>query len=139
MDTISKEKRSAMMGRVKGKNTKPELVVRQMLHRNGYRFRLHRKDLAGNPDIVLPKYKTVIFVNGCFWHGHTCRRGKRPDTNTAYWDEKLSKNIERDLRNYTALEAKGWQVVVIWECDVRDLTIDTLTNVIGTSTTQSSR
>ncbi len=94
MDAFSREKRSQIMSRVSGKNTKPELIVRSQLHKLGYRFRLHRKDLPGKPDITLPKHKKVIFVHGCFWHGHTdCRRSKRPTSNEKFWNEKLDKNI----------------------------------------------
>lgn len=97
MDVFSREKRSQIMSRVSGKNTKPELIVRSLLHNMGYRFRLHRKDLPGKPDITLPKYKKNIFVHGCFWHGHLdCPRAKRPATNKKFWNEKLNKNIERD-------------------------------------------
>jgi DNA mismatch endonuclease (patch repair protein) len=108
------------MARVKNKNTAPELLVRRALHKRGYRFRLHRRDLPGNPDIVLPRYRTVIFVHGCFWHGHDCARGKRPATRTEFWDEKLDRNIERDRLNQAALKLLGWTVIVIWECDLRD-------------------
>jgi DNA mismatch endonuclease (patch repair protein) len=100
MDVFSREKRSQIMSRVSGKNTKPELIVRSMLHSMGYRFRLHRSDLPGKPDITLPKYKKIIFVHGCFWHGHQdCQRAKRPTTNKKFWNEKLAKNIERDMLN----------------------------------------
>ncbi len=110
------------MSRISGKNTKPELIVRKLLHRMGYRFRLHRKDLPGKPDIVLPRYRTVIFVHGCFWHGHPgCKRSKRPSTNIEFWNEKLDKNIRRDKENISALESSGWRVLVIWACEINDL------------------
>ena len=121
MDFVSTETRSNMMRRVRQKNTKPEILVRSFLHNRGYRFRLHRKDLPGKPDIVLPKHRTVIFVNGCFWHGHTCRKGKRPTTNTNFWNEKLDRNISRDSANYSKLKKLGWQVVVVWECETAEL------------------
>ena len=110
------------MSRIKGHDTKPELVVRSMLHRMGYRFRLHRKDLPGKPDIVLPKHKKVIFVNGCFWHQHEgCAQGRRqPKSNQDYWDGKLLATVERDRRNIQALEQLGWRVLVVWECELKE-------------------
>lgn len=109
------------MGRVKQKDTKPELVVRSILHCLGYRYRLHRKDLPGTPDITLPKYRTVIFVNGCFWHKHDCRRGQSvPKTRTEYWVSKIQKNVERDTKAYASLSELGWKILVIWECQTRD-------------------
>ena len=105
------------MSRIRSKNTKPELIVRSVLHRMGYRFRLHRKDLPGKPDIVLPKYKTVIFVHGCFWHGHSgCKRGNIPKTNKNYWIPKINKNKDRDRKHRSQLKKQGWKVAVIWEC-----------------------
>lgn len=109
------------MANVKGKNTKPELLVRSMLHKMGYRFRLYRKDLPGNPDITLPKFQKVIFVHGCFWHGHEkCKRSKRPTTNREFWDEKLNKNLLRDKRNIEELNNKGWKSLIVWTCEVKD-------------------
>ena len=109
------------MSRVSGKNTKPELVVRSLLHKMGYRFRLHRKDLPGKPDITLQKHKKVIFVHGCFWHGHTdCPRSKRPTTNKKFWREKLDKNRERDKASVNNLKELGWDVLVVWTCEVND-------------------
>ena len=119
-DRFSPEHRSALMARVKSKDTAPEKIVRSWLHRNGYRFRLHRKDLPGSPDIVLPKYRIVIFVHGCFWHQHPgCRKASVPDQNRDFWEKKLSQNIVRDRRSYDALESLGWRVVVVWECECR--------------------
>lgn len=109
-----------MMARVKNTNTRPEIVVRQQLHRLGYRFRLHNRQLAGSPDIILPRHRKVIFVHGCFWHGHSCSRGKRPSTRTDFWNEKLDRNQARDLAAYQALIDAGWQVHVIWECQTKD-------------------
>jgi DNA mismatch endonuclease, patch repair protein len=107
---------------VKGKDTKPELFVRSLLHTMGYRFRLHRNDLPGKPDITLPRHKKVIFVHGCFWHGHNdCRRSKRPATNEKFWNEKLDKNIERDERNIEALKDLGWDILVVWTCEVNNI------------------
>lgn len=109
-----------MMAAVKGKNTKPELIVRSTLHRAGFRYSLHKKDLPGRPDLALTKYKVAVFVHGCFWHGHDCPRGKRPSSNTAFWNEKLSKNVERDRRNYASLKQAGWHVVTVWECRIEN-------------------
>lgn len=121
MDSLTKPERSERMSRIRGKDTKPEKIVRSWLHRQGFRFRLHRKDLPGKPDIVLPKYKTVILVHGCFWHRHPgCPISTTPKTNTKFWEEKFCKNLERDTRNRKALEALGWKVIVVWECEVKD-------------------
>lgn len=109
------------MSRIKGKDTKPEKIIRSLLHQMGYRFRLHRPDLPGNPDIVLPKYKKVIFVHGCFWHGHkNCMRAKRPKTNEKFWNEKLSKNIKRDKKYPKELKKLGWRTLVVWQCEIKD-------------------
>ena len=109
------------MSHISGKNTKPELVVRSLLHRMGYRFRLHKKDLPGKPDITLPRHKKVIFVNGCFWHGHeNCPRSKRPKTNPDFWHAKLDKNIARDKINVEKLKSLGWDVLVVWTCEVKN-------------------
>jgi DNA mismatch endonuclease (patch repair protein) len=118
MDRINSDQRSALMSRVKTRDTKPELIVRSLLHRLGYRFRLHRKDLPGNPDLVFPIRKKVIFIHGCFWHGHDCPRGKRPSTNTEFWDLKLTKNKARDENALQMLNLLGWKALVIWECNV---------------------
>lgn len=110
------------MSRVRGKDTVPELIIRRMLHRMGYRFRLHRKDLAGNPDIVLPRLRSVIFVHGCFWHGHEgCRRSKRPSTNVEFWTNKIDTTIARDENSIRLLKDHGWRVLVIWGCEVRNI------------------
>ena len=114
-DIVSSEKRSEMMSRIGGKNTKPEVLVRKALHAAGYRFRLHRKDLPGTPDIVLPGRRLAIFVNGCFWHGHQdCRLAKVPSTRTEFWAEKLRRNRERDQQAIDELRAKNWRVLVVW-------------------------
>jgi DNA mismatch endonuclease (patch repair protein) len=119
MDTLSAERRSWNMGQIKGKNTRPELVVRSLLHAAGYRFRLHGK-LPGKPDIVLKKYKAVIFVHGCFWHRHPgCKFAYTPKTRVAFWTDKFQKNIERDEHHTEALLASGWLPVTIWECDIK--------------------
>ena len=109
------------MSRIRGKDTKPELRVRSQLHRMGYRFRLHRKDLPGRPDIVLPKYDTVIFVHGCFWHRHKgCRFAYTPKTRVEFWQTKFDLNVRRDRRNEAALRKRGWRIIRIWECRTRD-------------------
>lgn len=119
---LSPEQRSWNMSRIRSKNTKPEIMVRSILHRMGYRFRLHRKDLPGKPDIVLPKYKTVIFVHGCFWHHHKgCRRGNIPKSNTDYWIPKIEKNKKRDRKHRAALRKLGWNVLTVWECEVNSI------------------
>jgi DNA mismatch endonuclease (patch repair protein) len=115
-DRLTKEVRSRLMRQVKGRDTKPELAVRSALHRAGFRFRLHRRDLPGRPDIVLPKFKTAIFVHGCFWHGHDCPRGKLPTTNEVFWATKISGNVRRDNASSGALREQGWYVITIWEC-----------------------
>jgi DNA mismatch endonuclease (patch repair protein) len=109
-----------MMAGIRSKNTKPEMVVRRFLHGQGYRYRLHRKDLPGTPDLVLPKYQAVIFVHGCFWHGHDCRYYRLPKTRTAFWAEKIAGNRSRDEKNQRLLEAEGWRVIVVRECEIRD-------------------
>lgn len=120
-DVFSPEKRSSVMRRVKGRNTTPELTVRRALTRLGARFRLHRKDLPGAPDIVLPGRRLAIFVHGCFWHGHDCARGARqPKANADYWRAKIGRNRERDVVNQAKLADAGWRAEVIWECTLRD-------------------
>ena len=119
-DIFSKSKRSDIMSKISGKETKPEILVRKHLFSKGYRFRKNVKDLPGKPDIVLPKYKTVIFIHGCFWHGHTCKRGVLPETNQEFWKEKIEKNIARDNRNVAELKARGWNVIVIWQCEIKN-------------------
>jgi DNA mismatch endonuclease (patch repair protein) len=109
------------MGRVKGKNTKPEMKVRRLAHALGYRFRLHRKDLPGSPDLVFPGRGKVIFVHGCFWHGHDCARGSRqPRQNADYWRAKIARNVQRDARSAEALQDQGWSVLTLWECELKD-------------------
>lgn len=119
MDTVSKDFRSALMSRIRSKDTKPELAVRTILHRLGFRFRLHRKDLPGQPDIVLPKYRKIVLVQGCFWHGHSCRLASKPKSNQDYWSRKIASNQERDRRVRAELEAAGWSVLELWECEIR--------------------
>ncbi len=120
-DVYGPEKRSAVMRRVKGRNTAPEMTVRRALTKLGARYRLHRKDLPGNPDIVLPGRKLAIFVHGCFWHGHDCARGARvPKQNRDYWVAKVARNVARDARACEALAALGWRVETVWECELKD-------------------
>lgn len=120
MDTRSPEQRRRIMQSVKQKDTTPELVVRRLLHGAGYRYRLHRKDLPGRPDIVFGKRRKVIFVHGCFWHAHGCSKGQAPKSKLDYWGPKLAQNVERDARNLRDLENAGWQVLTVWECETRD-------------------
>ena len=120
-DVYPPEKRSAVMRRVKGKDTSPELKVRKALTALGVRYRLHRADLPGKPDVVLPGRRLAIFVHGCFWHGHDCPRGARvPKQNRDYWVAKVARNVARDARSREALEALGWRVETIWECELKD-------------------
>lgn len=120
-DRISEEHRSWNMSRIRGRDTKPEIAVRSMLHRLGYRFRVNRRDLPGKPDIVLPKYRTVVFVHGCFWHRHPgCKYSYTPKSRVEFWADKFRKNVERDRRVRNELERLGWHVEVVWECELRD-------------------
>ena len=123
MDVHTKAQRSYNMSRIRSINTKPELVVRRLCHAMGYRFRLHRKDLPGTPDLVFIRYKIVIFVNGCFWHKplkDRCGNCRMPKTNKAFWKDKLSANIKRDKSNLIKLEDQGWHCISVWECDLED-------------------
>lgn len=118
-DRISKKQRSKNMAAVKNKDTKPEITVRSHLHRQGFRYRLHDKNLPGKPDIILKKHKTVVFVHGCFWHGHKCKKGTIPSTNIEFWAEKIGKNIVRDKNIEEKLINLDWKVITIWECDLQ--------------------
>jgi DNA mismatch endonuclease (patch repair protein) len=109
------------MSRIRSRDTKPEVAVRSLLHRLGYRFRLHRKDLPGRPDVVLPRHRKVILVHGCFWHGHGCKLAPVPKSNQGYWSPKIEGNRARDVRNSRALAELGWSVLELWECEIRDL------------------
>ncbi|HEQ72433.1 MAG TPA: DNA mismatch endonuclease Vsr [Spirochaetia bacterium] len=116
-DVFSKAKRSEIMSRVKSKNTKPEMLLRGTLHRIGFRFRLHSAKLPGKPDLSFPKYRAVVFVNGCFWHGHgRCRKSALPTSNSEFWKTKIGKNKMRDQKAYRKLKRLGWRVIVVWEC-----------------------
>jgi len=119
-DVHSKETRSYNMSRIRSKDTKPEMLVRKFLHKNGFRYRLHVKDLPGKPDIVLPKYKTVIFIHGCFWHGHEgCKYAALPTTRTEWWEEKIVRNIQNDKKAEAALRAANWNIITIWQCELK--------------------
>ena len=142
MDVFTPEKRSEVMSRIRGRDTKPELALRSLLHRLGYRFTVHgprNKSLPGSPDLVLPKYRTVIFVHGCFWHGHAhCRHFRLPKSRQDFWTTKIEGNKARDLRNENTLLALGWNVVTIWECALKKKSdhqwlVDRLPRLVGTS------
>ncbi|CAN7737716.1 very short patch repair endonuclease [Rhizobium leguminosarum] len=132
-DKLTGEERSKLMGRVKSKNTKPEMIVRRTAHGLGYRFRLYRKELPGRPDLVFPRLRKAVFVHGCFWHRHDCLRGTTPQTNVAFWEEKLARNVERDNAAIAALRGAGWSTLVVWECQTRnrDELSDTLRIFLG--------
>ncbi|MDI6688652.1 MAG: DNA mismatch endonuclease Vsr [Desulfobacterales bacterium] len=121
-DRITKEHRSWNMSRIRSKDTKTEKAVRSMLHNMGYRFRLHVKELAGKPDIVLPKYKTIIFIHGCYWHRHPgCKYAYTPKSRVTFWEKKFKENVRRDEKNQLDLKKLNWKVMVIWECELSDL------------------
>ena len=120
-DIVNAARRSEIMSRIKRRNTKPELIVRRIAHGLGFRFRLHRGDLPGSPDVVFPRYRTVVFVHGCFWHRHDgCRYAYRPKSRIQFWTKKFEENVARDARNEMALRNLGWRVLVIWECETKD-------------------
>lgn len=117
-DIVSSEVRSKMMAAVKSKNTSPERAVRKRVFNEGFRYRLHKKNLPGSPDLSFPKYRIAVFVNGCFWHGHDCPKGRRPQTNPRFWNEKIEHNVARDRKAVFALAQAGWTVRVIWACEL---------------------
>lgn len=122
MDTLTVAQRSERMALIRSKDTKPELLVRRFLHELGYRYRLHRRDLPGVPDLVFPSRKTTVFVHGCFWHSHDgCKIAHHPESRPTYWAEKLERNRARDLKNEQALREAGWNVVTVWECETKDM------------------
>lgn len=133
-DRLDPDRRRRLMQRVKGKDTQPEKIVRSLLHRLGYRFRLHRKDLPGTPDIVFPRRRLALFVHGCFWHGHGCRIGQPPKSRLDYWQPKIEGNRARDQRKEAALAAAGWRVAVVWQCELsdRDSLADRLRHMLDT-------
>ena len=120
-DVFSKRKRSWIMRQIRSKHTAPERAVRSILQRNGFSFRLHKKELPGNPDIVLPRYRVVVQVQGCFWHGHGCQKGRTPRSNRDYWHKKLTANRRRDLKNSRLLRTMGWRRIVVWGCQTKNL------------------
>ncbi|CAG4888511.1 very short patch repair endonuclease [Paraburkholderia saeva] len=119
VDVVDAATRSRMMSGIRGRNTKPELLIRSLLHRRGFRFRIDARDLPGRPDIVLPRYRAVVFVHGCFWHGHGCHLFKWPQTRPEFWREKIGRNRCNDERAVQALRAAGWRVAIVWECALR--------------------
>lgn len=130
-DIYSKKKRSEIMSKISSKETKPEIIVRKFLFSNGFRYRKNDRRYPGTPDMVLPKYKVIIFINGCFWHGHKCKAGKLPKTNRNVWEKKINNNTLRDKKNKLKLEKSGWKVLVVWQCelkknDKKNLTLDKL-------------
>lgn len=130
-DLLTPTQRSEVMSKIRDRHTKPELILRSALHRLGFRFSLDNRKLFGKPDIVLKKYQTAIFVHGCFWHCHTeCKNSRMPKTNTTYWREKLAKNVKRDGKNKRLLESQGWNVLVVWECELHKDTIATVARVV---------
>jgi DNA mismatch endonuclease (patch repair protein) len=127
------------MSLVRSKNTRPELLVRSLLHRNGFRFRVNVSKLPGTPDIVLRKYRTVIFINGCLWHGHDCKKGNIPKSNKKYWTNKINRNIDRDRRTYSELKRLSWKVIIVWTCELSskikiEATIQKIVRVITNDT-----
>jgi DNA mismatch endonuclease (patch repair protein) len=120
VDNVSSERRSQIMARIRSKNTSPEIRVRRVAHALGLRFRLHRQDLPGRPDLVFPRHRTVVFVHGCYWHQHRgCKRSQLPKSAQDFWSDKFSKNLERDARNEALLKKQGWSIIVIWECETK--------------------
>lgn len=122
-DIFTKRKRSKIMSLISGKETKPEILVRKFLFSKGFRYRKNVATLAGKPNIVLTKYKTVIFVNGCFWHGHDCKAAKLPETRKEFWEVKINSNVVRDSKNIIGLQNQGWQVIVVWQCNIKNKTL----------------
>lgn len=130
-DVVDAATRSRMMSGIRGKHTKLEMVVRRWLHRKGFRFRIHDKRLPGNPDLKLPKYRSVVFVNGCFWHKHECHLFKWPSSRKDFWNAKLARNCERDARNVASLMASGWRVAIVWECAIKGQSQSKVDDTLG--------
>lgn len=133
MDCLTREQRRRNMSRIRAKDTKPEMLVRSGLHSRGLRFKLHSKDVPGKPDLVFPRFSTVLLVNGCFWHGHGCSLFKWPKTRASFWREKINSNIERDRHTLAALRESGWRVLVIWECALKGTQRRELADVLDTA------
>jgi len=136
-DIYSKKKRSEIMSKISGKETKPEIIVRKYLFKKGFRFRKNDKRYPGKPDIVLPKFRTMIFVHGCFWHGHNCKAAKLPETRNDFWEHKINANIKRDKRNIAELRKQKWNIIIIWQCELnkkenREKRLDMLVSEIRT-------
>lgn len=141
MDRLSKQRRSRLMSRIGSKNTTPELIVRSLIHRLGYRFRLHYKKLPGKPDLAFPGRRKIIFVHGCFWHGHeNCPKGRLPKSNLDVWEPKILRNRERDIANSRELVSQGWEVLTIWQCELKNFESvkDRIVKYLGKNT-QSTR
>lgn len=141
-DVVSPQKRSQMMAGIKGKNTKPEMMIRTALHRRGFRYRIHNKDLPGKPDLVFAKYRAVVFVHGCFWHAHECHLFKWPKSRAEFWREKIGGNRARDVVQLAALDKAGWRVLIIWECALKGKTridFDVVINQTSTWLTGADR
>ena len=130
-DIVDPITRSRMMAGIRGKDTKPELLIRRELHRVGFRYRLHVKHLPGKPDLVLPKYKAVIFIHGCFWHAHDCHLFRLPKSRTTFWKDKITRNIERDKSNIEVLQKAGWRILIIWECSLKGKERIPIEKIIG--------
>jgi DNA mismatch endonuclease (patch repair protein) len=129
MDMFTPKRRSDIMARIHSGNTQPELAVRRYLHARGFRFRLHKAALPGKPDVVLAKYKAAVYVNGCFWHGHTCKDGRRPKSNLNYWERKLDRNLRRDGAIAEQMRILGWKTIVVWECQA--MSTEALERLVG--------
>lgn len=132
VDIVTQSKRSDMMSGIRGKDTRPELLIRKALFALGFRYRLHVKDLAGQPDMIFPKFRAVIFIHGCFWHCHACHLFKWPQTRTEFWHKKISSNKVRDLKNYSVLSNQGWRIAIIWECALKGKTRLEFSSLIST-------
>lgn len=130
-DTLTKEKRSWNMSRIRGENTKPELILRSLLHKAGFRFKIHDKNLPGRPDIVLPRYQTAIFVNGCFWHRHSgCKQAYMPKSRQDFWNKKFDATVRRDKKKKESLEQADWNVLTVWECELQNDPGSVVTDII---------